>query len=233
MQAAEMMTTKVLAVAPETPLAEIARLLLANAISAVPVIDRGGSAVGMVSEGDLIGRSDADRETRRDWWLQLLAEGEALHPDFLANLRHRDGVARDVMSAPVVTVAETATAREIAQLLATHHIKRAPVLRDGRVVGIVSRADLLRAFASEPSSHDAGPRHRSALSGLIEDIDERFLHALHPSPAGWPAPAGIGLCWPTSSWRTISREWSPISSIANPCAATIRAKAWPRRAAAP
>jgi CBS domain-containing protein len=179
MQASEIMTKKILAVGPDTPLRDVAQLFLEHGISAVPVVDPSGAAVGMVSEGDLIGRDDAEREARRDWWLALIAEGEELHPDFLASLRYRERTAQEVMSAPVVTVSETTTAREIASLLAAHHIKRVPVVRDGKVVGVVSRADLLRAFVSEHIAATA-PKHRSPvyqlIGGALSKLDEQFLH---------------------------------------------------------
>ncbi len=146
MQAHEIMTKDVVTVSPDTPTSQIAQRLLEHKISAVPVIDSSGIVIGMVSEGDLIGRSDVDREGRRDWWLSLLAEGEALHPDFLASLRHPKLTAGDVMSAPVVTITGKTEHIEIARLLATHRIKRVPVMQDGRLIGIVSRADLLRIF---------------------------------------------------------------------------------------
>jgi hypothetical protein len=87
MQAHEFMTKDPVTVSPDTPMPEIARLLLAHRISAAPVVDAEGVPIGMVSEGDLLGRGEADREARRDWWLMLLAEGEALHPDSSAVLR--------------------------------------------------------------------------------------------------------------------------------------------------
>jgi hypothetical protein len=82
MLAHQIMTTDVVAVLSDTPTSEIARRLLDHKISAVPVIDSSEMVIGMVSEEDLIGRNDSDREERRDWWLSLIAEGEALHPDF-------------------------------------------------------------------------------------------------------------------------------------------------------
>lgn len=155
--ARDIMTTEIASVGPDAPTRQIARVLLDRGISAVPVVDERGLLVGMVSEGDLIGRSEADREARRDWWLALLAEGETLHPDFLATLKNNALTARDVMVAPVVSVAETTEAAEIARLLQQHRIKRVPVVRDGRAIGIVSRADLLRAFSAEREDrHDAG-----------------------------------------------------------------------------
>ena len=81
------MTPTVVSVGPDTPTREIAKLLRDHGISAVPVVDPAGTPIGMVSEGDLIGRDEADRQARRDWWLAMLAEGETLNADFLATLR--------------------------------------------------------------------------------------------------------------------------------------------------
>jgi CBS-domain-containing membrane protein len=78
MQAREFMTKDPVTVSADTPTPEIARLLLAHGISAAPVVDDAGTPIGMVSEGDLLGRGEVDRQARRDWWLMLLAEGEAL-----------------------------------------------------------------------------------------------------------------------------------------------------------
>lgn len=187
MQASEIMTKNVLAVMPETPLREVARLLLEHGISAVPVVTPSGAVVGMVSEGDLMGRPDAEREARRDWWLTLIAEGEALHPNFLASLRDQERTARDIMSAPVVTVSETTAATEIAALLGRCHIKRVPVVHEGKVVGIVSRADLLRAFVDEHEA-EATPKHRSHVAELVGEafskLDEQFHHAEQEKAGG-------------------------------------------------
>ena len=101
------------------PINQIARVLVENDISAVPV-DESSAPVGMVSEGDLIPRREVEREARRDWWLDLLAEGEALNPDFLASLKARNQKATDVMTCPVVTVHPDTNVTEIAQLLITH-----------------------------------------------------------------------------------------------------------------
>jgi hypothetical protein len=101
-----------------------------------------------------------------------------LHPDFLASLRRPNRVARDVMSAPVITAGEETDIGEIARLLTTYRIKRVPVVRDGRIVGIVSRADLVRVLATEQPKPAA--RHNGGLvSGALAALDERFLHRHH------------------------------------------------------
>ena len=137
---------------PDTPIRQVAKVLLANAISAVPVIDRTGALVGIVSEGDLIDRNREQREQRRDWWLEMLAEGTALSPMFVDFIRSTDRPVQQVMVAPVKTVDEDTPIEDVARLLETHRIKRVPVVRSGRVVGIISRADLLRALAARESA---------------------------------------------------------------------------------
>ena len=100
MHASELMTTDVASVSPEATRQEIARLLVARGISAVPVVDSNGTPLGMVSEGDLIRRGEPERQQRRDWWLEMLAEGETLSEDYVRQLGGREATARDLMSAP-------------------------------------------------------------------------------------------------------------------------------------
>ena len=179
MKALTVMNPNVVSVGPDMPVNQIARILVENGISAVPVVDESGSPLGMVSEGDLIDRRQVERESRRDWWLNLLAEGEALNPDFLANLKALDRKATDVMTCPVVTVQPNINVTEIAQLLVTHRIKRVPVVQDGRVVGIVSRADLLRALAEHPPSL-LSTSPKNFLASAFESLDAYFLRTTHP-----------------------------------------------------
>ena len=188
MKARDVMTSAVVSVSPETPTSAIAKILRDHAISALPVVDGAGAPIGMVSEGDLIGRDEAGRQARLDWWLTLLAEGATLSEDFLASLRTAERRAGDIMSTPVITVGEDTDIAEVARLLTAHHIKRVPVLRDNRIVGIVSRADLVRALATGPTE-GAGPNggHRSGLlAGAVAELDRRFRH--HQSAGGQGRP---------------------------------------------
>jgi CBS domain-containing protein len=167
-RAADIMTAPVVSIAPDTPVPEIAALLLEKHISAVPVVDGGGVPIGMVSEGDLVGRAEPERLARMDWWLGVAA-GRAKLPEGLADARRP---AQDVMASPVVTVGEDTDAGEIARLFAIHRIKRVPVLKDGRMVGIVSRANLLRVVAAgHPAGHtaEAEKPHRTILGALLGD----------------------------------------------------------------
>jgi len=148
MNARDIMSKPVVSVHPQTSTREIARLLLDKHISAVPVVDNDGAAVGMVSEGDLIRPERAERRARLQSWLEILAEGEPIAPELLAWLQSQHHTARAVMSAPAITVREDTELGEIARVLVTHRIKRVPVVQDGRVTGIVARDDLLRALAA-------------------------------------------------------------------------------------
>lgn len=180
MKARDIMTTDVVSVGPEASPRAVAKLLADRGISAVPVVDAVGAPIGMISEGDLIGRNDGDRRARRDWWLTLFAEGEALNPNFLATLREPEPLAQVVMTSPVVTVSEDTETSEIARLLVSHHIKRVPVIRDSRMVGIVSRADLVKAMAADATTKAAPPRHGGLFAEAIAGIEDQFRH--HNAP---------------------------------------------------
>jgi CBS domain-containing protein len=148
MQAGDIMTRQVITVEPDRPVKDVAKLLSQHGVSAVPVVDPAGGVIGMVSEGDLIGHRARERRERRSWWLNLLAEGYDLAPDYKAFLAAAGERAKDVMTSRVVSVDERTPIAAIADLLETHQIKRVPVLRDGKLVGIVSRANLVHALTS-------------------------------------------------------------------------------------
>ncbi len=175
MNAFDVMTSAVVTVSPDTPMRKIAALLLEHSISAVPVVDETGAVIGMVSEGDLLRFSADDRRERRDWWLAMVAEGETLSAKFLAILSGHKRTAREVMSAPVVTVTEHTQVAEIGKLLATHRIKRVPVVRDVRVIGIVSRADLIRALTMQETA--AAPTQPGGLFRWGTHREQAKAHA--------------------------------------------------------
>lgn len=141
MNAAEIMTKEVVAVRPDTSVSAIAGLLLDHKISAVPVTDDDRHVVGIVSEGDLLGQPPSG--SPRAWWLRLFDEG-AVCLEEIATARHL--TARHVMTKPVVTVGDHTPVDVLATLMRRRKIKRVPVVRDGKLVGIVSRSDLLEAL---------------------------------------------------------------------------------------
>jgi len=139
------MTTDVVTVAPDTTVAETARRMLIHHISAVPVVDPDNRPLGLVSEGDVMRHFGAQFQSRRAQWLRMLAEGEKLAPEFLAEIRLNQRRVRELMSTAIVSADEETSLAELADLMLKHGIKRVPILRDGVLVGIVSRADVIRA----------------------------------------------------------------------------------------
>ena len=145
MRAADIMTVNVVTVDPETSVQEIATLLSERGISGVPVVDKDRRLVGMISEGDLMRRVETGTELRRSWWLEMLSTNTELASEYVKTRGRR---ARHVMTRDVVSIAEATPLAEIADLLERHRIKRVPVVSNGVLVGIVSRANLVRALAS-------------------------------------------------------------------------------------
>jgi len=152
--AVEIMTAPAITVSPQASVAEIATLLVKNHISAVPVCAPDGHLMGVVSEGDLLRPFRESVRQKRDWWLGLLADGEELSQQYLDYMRIDTRNAQDVMVAHVITTTEDATLPELAEAMVNNHVKRLPVLRDGKVVGIVSRTDVLGALARAPAMLD-------------------------------------------------------------------------------
>ena len=110
------------------------------------MVDDKGRVVGMVTEGDLL-RSRAEDQKRESWWLNLLAEGEKLAPEFVEYARAGNNMVQRVMHSDVITVSESTPLAEIANLMLEKGVKRFPVISNGKLVGIVSRADLVRALS--------------------------------------------------------------------------------------
>jgi CBS domain-containing protein len=148
--ATDIMTSKVITARPDDTVAKIAGLLCDHGISAVPICDKHGGVLGMLSEGDLMRPFGKEKASKRAWWLSLLAEGADLAPTFLESVKVENHPARELMVTPVITAPADATVPELADLLERHRIKRLPILRDGKLIGIVSRADVVRAIARTP-----------------------------------------------------------------------------------
>jgi len=154
MLARDIMTATVVTVASDARVEHIAKLLLDKHISAVPVVDSAGRLVGMVSEGDLMRRRENETERHRSWWLNLLAGPADQARDYVKVHGH---TAEDVMTRDVITVGEDTPVGEIAEILEKRRIKRVPVVREGKVVGIVSRANLLHGLAAHKDQISVAP----------------------------------------------------------------------------
>lgn len=147
MQVQDIMTQNVITVAPNATVEQATQLMVNHHISALPVIDEKGAILGIVSEGDLMRRVEGASDQKKSWWLHLFADKVDSAADFIA-LKGR--FVRDVRTSKVVTVTPEMAVGEVARLLAEKHIKRAPVVKNDRLVGIVSRANLLHALAVIP-----------------------------------------------------------------------------------
>lgn len=148
MYAKDIMTPNVVTVGPDMSVAEAARLLIERHISAAPVVDADGKLVGILSEGDLVHRIKGEHELPRSWWLALFGDPEDDPREYLKS--HGSKVS-DVMTADVITVPPEAGIAEMAETLETKKIKRVPVVEGGRLLGIVSRANLIQTLVAQPA----------------------------------------------------------------------------------
>jgi CBS domain-containing protein len=147
MRASDVMTSNVISVTPDMTVREVARIFVDNGISGAPVVDPDGHIAGMISESDLLRRSEIGTEERtRTSWLDLWSASHEAR-DYIKT--HAVKV-RDVMTAGVVSVQPETPLGEVAGILETRRIKRVPVMKAGQIVGIVSRANLVQALASVP-----------------------------------------------------------------------------------
>ena len=171
MKVSDIMTRRVVSVAPGATVLEAADLMLKHHVSGLPVVDNHGTLLGIVTEGDFLRRPETGTERRRGRWLDALfgpAEGARYY------VRSHGTKIGEVMTHHVVTVAEDDSLEQVVHRMELHRIKRLPVVRDGKVVGIVSRANLLRVLASvqrgtrRASTSDAGIRDT-----IVTEIDRR------------------------------------------------------------
>ena len=167
MQAADIMTRNVITVGPDSKVREIANVLLENGISAVPVVDARDKVLGIVSEGDLIRRVDNDSGRREPWWLKLVAGRDPA--DYVKYHGHR---AHEVMTRDPITIDEEMPLHRISTLLEKHQIKRVPVVTAGRLVGIVSRANLLRGFSASEPDASVTADDREICKAILKEVDE-------------------------------------------------------------
>ncbi len=156
MKAHQIMSRDVVTVTPAMPVRDIAALMTEKRISGVPVVSADGTVVGIVSESDLLRRAEIGTVPPRKWWLNFFSDPDALARQYTKTHGLR---AENVMTHPVISVGEDADLSEIARTLDKHKVKRLPVLQDGKLVGIISRADIVRALSQtevvRPSMSDA------------------------------------------------------------------------------
>jgi CBS domain-containing protein len=188
----DVMTSEVLTVDENATVPAVAKLLAERGISAVPVVDKENRVIGMVSEGDLLHRAETGTERRGSWWLEMMASTNKLAGDYI---KSHSGKVKDVMTRDVLSVAEPTPVADIAVLLETNRIKRVPVVRDGKLVGIVSRANLVRALAmtiDEPLSGTEADDRTIRDKLLAELKAQRWAEV---SPANVTVKDGVVHLW--------------------------------------
>ena len=181
MNAADIMTCNILSVGPETPVVEAIGLMLNNHVSGLPVIDEAGQLVGIVTEGDLLRRGETGTERHRPRWVEILMGPGRLASEYVRTHGRKVG---EIMTSELLSVDPETPLDEIVELMERHRIKRVPVLEGEKLVGIVSRADFLRALVRRLKDH-------SAAAGGDEEIRARILAEL--AKVSWVPRDGVGI----------------------------------------
>jgi len=145
MKVSEVMAKDVVTVRPQTTVKEIAELMTQHRISGVPVVDADGRLVGIISESDLLHRAETGTERRRKRWLTAFVDSDRLAREYTASHAH---LASEIMTTGVITIEAAADRGEAADLLERKHLKRVPVVDSGKLVGILTRGDLVKALAA-------------------------------------------------------------------------------------
>ncbi|SAL14258.1 HPP family protein [Caballeronia peredens] len=166
MRASDIMTTRIISASPDMSIRNAAGTMVFAGISGMPVVDESGRLLGMVTEGDLMRRAEIGTGVKqRSWWLELAASTTELAVQYVKE--HARQV-KDVMSTDIATVTEDCPVADIAELLDRRRIKRVPVMRDGKIVGVVSRANLIRALVT--MAPDVPATEESGDNAIREDV---------------------------------------------------------------
>jgi CBS domain-containing protein len=166
MKAQDIMTRDVVTVRPDTSVRNIAALMMEKRISGVPVVGDEGTIVGIVSESDLLHRAEVGTERKHKWWFRIFADSDTAAREYV---KAHGLEARDVMSRYVISVHDDAELRDVADILDKQRIKRVPVMRNGRLVGIISRRDLVRALSQVQVSKTAATVDNAVLHKRLRD----------------------------------------------------------------
>ena len=166
MQAKDIMTADVVTVTPATTIRETAQVMVEHRVSALPVLTGDGAIVGIVTESDLLHRSETDTERKRKWWLNIITDTDTRAAEFIKS--HAQHV-QDVMTRVVVTVSEDTSLADVADILDANQIQRVPVTRNGELIGIISRTDLVRALAQSRPDTEEERLDNGALHDVIKE----------------------------------------------------------------
>jgi CBS-domain-containing membrane protein len=166
----DVMVAPVITVKPSTTVKDIAELFLEKRISAAPVIDSQERLVGIVSEGDFLHRVEADTERRHSWWLRGFIKNDTLAAEYVKSHGLK---ASDVMTRNVVTASPRTPLHEVAAVMEKNAIKRVPILENGQLVGIVSRANLVQAVATARKLLDVSPSDTTIRENILSHLKKQ------------------------------------------------------------
>jgi CBS domain-containing protein len=171
MKVGDLMSTRVVTIHPDSPIMDAAQLMLKHHVSGLPVVDDNGRIVGIVTEHDLVRRTDRPG-AQQPYWLELMIEQAAVAKE---SLRFNEATVKAVMTSDPLVVMEDTPIEDVCRMMQQRSIKRLPVVRDGRLVGIVSRADLVRALATAiPQLTQANERVMAAGS-LVAELQRQSM----------------------------------------------------------
>jgi CBS domain-containing protein len=177
MKARDVMVSPVITVNENDTVRDVARILITRHISAVPVVDQEGRLVGIVSEADLLHRAEAGTERPTSWWLSFISGDRAIAAEYVQS--HAMHV-KDVMTRDVKTVLPETPLYEVADLLEECHIKRVPIVnKDGDLVGIVSRANIVQAVASAGPALKIGLTDSTIRDRLLVELKKQSWSHVH------------------------------------------------------
>lgn len=179
MQAKDVMTRNVVVVNPEDTILRAIRLMLQNRISGLPVVDDAGQLVGIVTEGDFLRRTEIETTRKRGRWLEFLTGSATLADEYVHSAGRK---VREVMTTEVHSVPENISIQSVVEEMEKYHVKRVPVLNDGGLQGIITRANILRAVAHVGIANAKAPRDSDDMQ-----IRQQLMDYLEKQP--W-APIG-------------------------------------------
>lgn len=197
MKVSDVMTRRVVTVRPDTPVRDAVRLMLQNDMSGLPVVDNDGALVGIVTEGDFLRRAEVDTHRRHRRWVEIILGPRELADEYVQAHAKKVG---EVMTGDVVTAGLDTPLDEIVSTMERRRIKRIPIVRGEKLVGLVSRANILRAFAAFPAAEVSC---RSV--GSDTTIRDRILAELDKQP--WAPAARISVV----VWDGIVHLWGSIA----------------------
>ena len=171
MNVADVMTRHVISVAPDATVETAARQMLERGISGLMVVDAKGELAGVVTEGDLLRRDELGTVRHRPWWLRMLLSPGRQAADFTRAHGRR---VKDVMTQDVITVSADAPLEDVVEAMERHRIKRVPVTENNRVIGVVSRSDLMRALVvAERHDRPVATDDRSIRAAILDALDKQ------------------------------------------------------------